>query len=349
MFLFLNLASAVGPEPSEEYLIFNSASIKGGGCYRIPSLVTAKNGTVIAFIDLRPGSCGDLNYNNKIKIAARHSYDDGVTWSDERMVADYGDNLSSSDSSSILNTQTGEIVVLYNFWNYNTEKGIYKQHVKISSDNGETWGEPIDITDQIAPPDSQNHFKFITSGKGAQAKTGYLYQALVDVSAGNSVYLIESKNGGRNWTRIDVRCQVADETTLIPLENGNILLNARTFDHHRRFFEIDPVNQKLVKQEDRPDLVDPNCDAGFMKYYYGKSNIVFFSNANNAGGRSNMTIKYSLDDAKTFSSGKVVQPGGGGYSSITVNRKYEVVMLYENPGKNGIIVRNLSMNWVLNQ
>ena len=40
--------------------IFNTSMRPGVACFRIPSIVTAKNGDLIASIDERVPSCGDL-------------------------------------------------------------------------------------------------------------------------------------------------------------------------------------------------------------------------------------------------------------------------------------------------
>ncbi|EAY12120.1 BNR/Asp-box repeat family protein [Trichomonas vaginalis G3] len=270
-----------------------------------------------------------------------------MTWSDKKFIAAYESGKSCSDSSTILNTQTGEIVLFYNFMDYSAY-GIYRQHVRFSSDDGETWSDPIDITDQIAPPNSEKAFKFITSGKATQARNGNLYQTLVDVSIGK-VYLIESKNGGRNWTRIDIGVSPADETTVAALDTGNVLLNARTNQGCRYLFEIDPVNKVLVRSEKRTDLPDPTCDASFMRYDYGKSSILFFANCHSNWGRKNMSIKYSLDNGRTFTGGKTVYPNNGGYSAITVAPNTDIVYHYEYPDGNGLAVQVLPMDWGMDQ
>ncbi|EAX89185.1 hypothetical protein TVAG_195610 [Trichomonas vaginalis G3] len=86
-----------------------------------------------------------------------------------------------------------------------------------------------------------------------------------------------------------------------------------------------------------------------MNYFYGKSNILFFSNAASSSGRINMTIRYSLDEGHTFSKGKVVYPKNGGYSSHAITKYFELAMFYEYPDKNGLAVEILRMNWVMDQ
>ena len=42
--------------------IFNTNMQKGVSCYRIPAIVTAPNGDLVAAIDERVPSCGDLKW-----------------------------------------------------------------------------------------------------------------------------------------------------------------------------------------------------------------------------------------------------------------------------------------------
>ena len=90
MFSFLvSSALSLKREPTQPFVIWPSKEVEGGGCYRIPSAVTTAKGTVITLADYRPNNCGDLNGNNNIKIVAKYSYDNGMTWSDKKFIAAY--------------------------------------------------------------------------------------------------------------------------------------------------------------------------------------------------------------------------------------------------------------------
>ena len=61
---------------------FNSSVVFSGGlsnisCFRIPSVVQAADGTLVAFAEARRGSCGD---GDSHEIASRVSTDGGITW-----------------------------------------------------------------------------------------------------------------------------------------------------------------------------------------------------------------------------------------------------------------------------
>ena len=86
--------------------IFNKSMRKGVSCFRIPAIVTAPNGDLIAAIDERVPSCGDLKWSKDINIVIRRSRDNGQTWSDIETVADFPYGKSASDPSMIVDKIT---------------------------------------------------------------------------------------------------------------------------------------------------------------------------------------------------------------------------------------------------
>lgn len=59
--------------------LFSAGMTEGVSCYRIPALITAPNGDLIAAIDERVPSCGDLKWSEDINIVVRRSTDNGDT------------------------------------------------------------------------------------------------------------------------------------------------------------------------------------------------------------------------------------------------------------------------------
>ena len=87
-------------------------------CYRIPAITTAPDGSLIAAIDERMPSCGDLKWSRDINIVIRRSDDGGRTWSPVRKVADFPDGQSASDPSLITDTVSGTVFLFYNFMDH---------------------------------------------------------------------------------------------------------------------------------------------------------------------------------------------------------------------------------------
>lgn len=99
---------------SVEQDLFTTAQRPGVACFRIPALVTAANGDLIAAIDERVPACNDLGDNPNINIVIRRSQDNGNTWSAIETVADYPPGQSASDPSMIVDAITREIFLFYN-------------------------------------------------------------------------------------------------------------------------------------------------------------------------------------------------------------------------------------------
>lgn len=78
--------------------------------YRIPSLFTTKEGTVLASIDARILHGGDSP--NNIDTAIRRSEDAGKTWEEAKIILDYPDKSSAIDTSMIQDEETGRIFLL---------------------------------------------------------------------------------------------------------------------------------------------------------------------------------------------------------------------------------------------
>ena len=125
--------------------LFNTAMRDGVACYRIPALITAPNGDLVAVMDERVASCADLNGNKDINLVGRRSGDNGMTWSAMETLVDHPFGKSASDPSLIADPETGELILFYNFMDLENEPDIYYLHVIKSRDNGASWSEPEDI------------------------------------------------------------------------------------------------------------------------------------------------------------------------------------------------------------
>ncbi|MBV7440949.1 glycoside hydrolase [Weeksellaceae bacterium TAE3-ERU29] len=345
LFLLLGIFSFGQVTKPMPMILFSKSDSLNGGCYRIPSLITAQDGTLIAAVDQRFNSCGDLKYNDDINIVVRRSFDNGKTWTNVETVVDLPKGESASDASMVLNKLTGEIILFYNYMDLVNAKDIYRQFYVISDDNGETWGKPYEITSQIAPENSYKDFKFITSGRAVQAKNGIIYQTLVDLQKG--VYIFDSKNNGISWSLFAGPVKPADETNIVALENGNILLNSRVRNlGYRKVYEFSPQG-KLIRDKVVKDLPDPACNASMLNYKVGEQNVLFFSNANSQKARKNMTIKYSLDNGRKWSNGKILNPEFAAYSSLTQLENNDLGILYEINNYDEIVFSLIPINWAL--
>lgn len=328
--------------------LFNKSMVDSVSCFRIPSIVTAPNGNLIAAIDERVPSCGDLKWSKDINIVLRRSTDNGKTWSAIETVVDFPFGQSASDPSMIVDQQTNEIFLFYNYMDLDTEKDVYYLHVVKSSDNGKTWSKPRDITSQIAKPEWHKDFKFITSGRGIQTKSGKLLHTLVNLNSG--LYIFGSNDHGKTWYFIDTPIKPADESKIIELADGSWMINARVNKGGMRYVHTSKDEGKTWSSKPEPLLIDPGCNAEIIRYTakadgYDKNRILF-SNAKMEKNRMNMTIRISYDEGKTWSIGKTIYGGGSAYSSLTILENSDIGIFFEKDDYTQNTFVSFSLKWL---
>lgn len=329
--------------------LFSGTGTEESPCFRIPSLVTAPNGDLIAAIDNRHGSCGDLKWNNNIDIVIRRSQDNGLSWEFMETIVDFPIGQSASDPSMIVDQITGEIFLFYNFMDLENEKDIYYLHVVKSADYGRTWSKPLDITNQITSADWHNNFKFITSGRGIQTKSGILLHTLVNLQSG--LHVFGSHDHGQTWFYEPISISPADESKIIELANGNWLINSRVNNGSgMRYMHLSSDLGKSWQSWSEPALTDPGCNASIIRYTSIADgfdrNRLLFANANDAKNRKNLTVKISYDEGKTWSEGKTIYAGSAAYSSLTLLENGDIGLFFEKDDYQENAFVSFSLNWL---
>ncbi len=328
--------------------LFNKTMNPEVSCYRIPALITAANGNVIAAIDERIPSCNDLRGSNDINIVIRRSTDNGKTWMAIESVIDFPLGESASDPSLILDEVTGALFMFYNYMNLDTEKDVYYLHVVKSTDNGKTWGTPVDITSQITKPEWKKDFKFITSGRGIQTKSGKLLHCMANLNSGMHVF--GSDDHGKTWFLIPTPISPADESKIIELEDSSWMINSRANNKGLRFVHRSTDEGKTWQTTADSTLIDPGCNASIIRYTAikdgYKKNRLLFSNAKTVKGRTNMTVRLSYDEGKTWTAGKTIYKGPAAYSSLTVLANGDIGLFFEKDEYTKNVFTSFSLDWL---
>lgn len=371
LLLFLMCISASwtwASDAPERTVLFNMGDYDSQ-YWRIPALVTAADNSLVAVVDKRGSSLGDLP--NTISIMSRRSTDNGKNWSEPVVVAQGGNGKTYGDPAVVLDKKTGNLICMFvgdqGLWNatpYNRQ-GIY---VSKSTDNGVSWSEPVAITDQVYANHSSWYAGFAGSGHGLCLKDGRLMFVLaIRATSATGVplhnYAIYSDDGGDNWTlSTNAATTAGDEAKVVELEDGDILMSIRNPSKGNRIFcKSTDRGQTWGKAYFETELKDPACNGDIIRYSYstdegseGKSRLLH-SLPESTTTRENVTIYLSEDDGETWPIKKRLVDGYSAYSSLTVLSDGTIGALVEEgkwdsnlPGEDGfqLVFYRFTMDWL---
>lgn len=307
----------------------------GSEFYRIPAIVFAPdNKTLVTATDKRWSSILDLP--RKIDVVIKISKDNGLTWTPSLTITGgKNDPIGYGDPALIVDRQANSIFCLFtgNKGTFDSSKDDrQKNYYCVSYDNGETWSDPVDITDMIYgtgcrdPVRSQYYSSFLTSGAGIQTRSGRLMLVGVirETSGGAlATHVVYSDDHGKTWSMSNSRsCSNGDESKVVQLNNGSILMNIRT-KPNRRFAISNDEGMTWSSLYAQPELFDPACNGEIIRYTstldgYDKNRLIH-TNLNHTSDRKNLVIKLSYDEGNTWPVVKVIEPSWAIYSACTTS------------------------------
>lgn len=345
-------------------VFFNSTD--GYNSYRIPAIVMAPDSTLLAFVEGRVNSSEDFG---NVKILVKKSRDNGKTWGASLLVAQNGnlqaDNSTPVDDYTDPAYPNGRIFLFYCTGN-NTQAnvsnliGVREVWYVTSIDNGQTWSSPINITLQVHHPYQPNFNPAYTDTLkwGAYATgPGHALQMTKGIHAGRIVVPINhgiyqkgnyattfyTDDHGKTFHLAPDIPVLSDETTAAELPNGGVLLNSRNqyLPQHLRILSYDSTgnlnsNTHWVSSFNSY-LIEPICEASMINYKNANElDVLLFSNPANSNSRTNLSVKQSLDNGKSWSNGFIIDYGASAYSDLVILPGQRIGVLYEENTNNTI-------------
>jgi sialidase-1 len=334
------------PQPLGQSEVVWSAGDDGVHTYRIPALLVAANGDLLAFAEARQGSGGD---SGDIDLVMKRSVDGGRSWSPSVLVWDDGPN-TCGNPCPVVDARSGEILLLAtrNLGQDHeseiiaqTSAGPRTVWLLRSSDHGQSWSAPEDISATTKLP----NWTWYATGPGAGiqvqrgAHAGRLVIPCDHIEAENKRYyshVIFSDDGGASWQLggSSPRDQV-NECELAELEDGRLLLNMRNYDRTegtRQQAWSSDGGSSWQDQRHVAELIEPICQASLRRYSWAKSGqagMLLFSNPASREGRTRMSLRASFDDGATWPGQALLDAGPAAYSCLQVLADGSVVCLYE--------------------
>ena len=344
--------SSVGPRPEPQNpdptglnYIFKERS-DGYNCYRIPAIIKAKDGSLLAFAEARKANCKD---EGDIDLVLKRSADGGKTWGAMQMVWDDAGNTCGNPAPVVdQNTGTIHLLMTWNLGedhigeiNNETSKDTRRVFVTTSTDNGQTWAAAKEITPAVKRPG----WGWYATGPchGLQISKGPYRGRLVipcdyiETGPNRKGYshVIYSDDAGATWQIGGISPVEAggNESTVAELSDGKLMLNMRNSSTARKVVTSADGGKTWLNLRSDYSLVEPVCQGSLVSHQVNNQHTLFFSNPASSS-RNNMTIKMSVNDGQSWVKSYGVHSGPAAYSDLVMVADDQVAIFYEAGEKN---------------
>jgi len=246
--------------------------------------------------------------------------------------------------------------------------GVQTNHLIVSSDDGLTWSDPIDITDTSKRP-APVYASFFGPGPGLVLSIGKYAGRIVVPSCDflgtdeNRVfrsYSTYSNDGGTTWSIGEFATNPegfsANETQIVELADGRLMMNVRSVGNRYLAYSSDG-GETWSDLKAQADLPDSGAMGSVIRYDLdGKTNVLLHSGATVRIDRRRYrgAIYASYDSGESWPIHRVYHPGSYDYSSISLLPDGDVGVLGEFDfgvrGRfNDIRFVRIDVEWLLNE
>ena len=359
IFLLLAFSCAKIFAQSNAISVFVSGK-DGYKSFRIPAIVKAKNGELLAFCEGRVNGSGDFG---NIKIVLKRSQDNGKTWSALQIVAS-NDSLQAGNPAPVVDLTDqrfpqGRIFLFYNTGNgHEMEMRKGKGHrdvwYKTSIDNGKTWSKPTDITlqvNRINQPDVNPAWNFKEDWRTYANTPGHALQ-FIDGKYKGRIYVAANHSSGDPKPELrdyqahgyysddhgatfhlseTVPFEGSNESTAAQLIHNSLMMNSRNQTGKYRVVSLSKNGGETwdTTYVDY-NLPDPICEGSLLNIGTKEDkSILAFCNNDYQKERDSLTLRISFDAGKTWKKKVLIDPKNTGYSDIVKLSKNTIGVLYE--------------------
>ncbi|WP_373155260.1 sialidase family protein [Bacteroides cellulosilyticus] len=315
-----------------KYTVF-SAGDDNVNSYRIPSLLTAKDGSLLVFCEARRESWRD---KSRTDIVMKRSTDNGKTWSG-MLDLTQGTSGAYMDPTPILDSSTGRIFLFTSFWPADDHSGAKNRAILLTSDdNGRTWSAPMDVTTTLIP--EGRRINGFGPGAGLQM-TGEKYKgrlilpARISDETGKGIHdvALYSDDHGKTWN-VGGNGDNGDEFQIAESPDGVLVYNARVPGARMVSYSMDGGDtwSKAVKEPALPG-VSKGCQASVL----GKGKTLYFSGIQGIpetpeyDERAKLALYKSTDGGKKWDNGLLLYDKASGYSCMSFLPDGSMAIIFE--------------------
>lgn len=332
-----------------------TSGTEGYHTFRIPAVVRAASGEVLAFAEGRVESAGDTG---AIHVVLRRSRDGGCTWGPLSVVSDNGDATAGNPAPVVL--PGGDIVLLTTRNGRVTEREIMtgavspedsrRVFVQRSADHGRTWTPEREITPVAKRPD----WRWYATGPGHAIVLRHgPHRGRIVVPANHSSappagstdvgteakyyggHSLLSDDGGRTW-RIGFSEDRADtdvasnETTVAELPDGRLYFNSRNqgaLAGRVDAISTDGGSTLAAPYRPQPTLSGPRVQGSVLQT--ARPDLLLYSGPSQPTARRSMAVRTSSDQGRTWRLAHLLSDAPAAYSDLVQLGGSTVGLLYE--------------------
>ena len=333
--------------------VFTSGA-EGYHTFRIPALVTAPDGTLLAFVEGRKENRHDPGEGQgDIDLVYKSSTDQGKTWSSLKILDDPGVKWAASNPTPLVDKTNRRVWIVFNRWEPGfgtrlsqpgtTNSQTWARH---SDDNGKTWSSPIDITTSARDFDDWGSM-FPGPGGAIQTRSGRLLvpaamildtsKIWVSLGEGDKLvttmrsYALYSDDHGNTWQRGDLLHAFTDECQFVELADGAVMIDARQNYGDHRWVGISQDGGEEWSRPRAGQFLTPVATSieRFTLKSAGDDRDRILWTGPKGPGRQTLVVRVSYDEGQTFRHEKVIYGGFTAYSDISILKDKTVGVLWE--------------------
>lgn len=336
----------------------------GSKNYRIPAIITAKDGSLVVATDKRKNNDRDLPED--IDIIINHSTDGGRTWSEPYILAEgKGRGQGFGDCALVRTNDEGGLLAAF-VGGMGLFQGTPEQHnrsyIARSYDNGVTWTEPQDVTDLFfgadCPMKERQSWRgsFFASGNGLLTSSGrimFVIAVLEDESWSLSNYAVYSDDNGMTWQLSGRASRHGDEAKMVELADGRLLMSIR--HEGERWYNISDDCGETWQPETSAwsDLVATACDGDIIRYSSvneGDEKNILLHSLPGPERREKVTVYVSYDEGQTWPVSKCIVPYEAAYSSLCILPDHSIGLYVEESDGDtlgySMVFYNFGLEWL---
>lgn len=343
-------SGTIGTATVKQYTVFTAGA--GNEVFRIPSVVTAKDNSIIVFAEDRHNSWRDKSYTD---VVCKRSTNGGESWS---AAINITGTLNSGeyafmDPTPVVDTENGKIFIFFTRWNkLNADPKNNRAFMSVSTDNGISWSTPTDMTDEIIAPDmfssgfGPGHGIMISEGDHKGRLVVITRQSNGSKSAGYAIY---SDDHGNTW-KYGVATSAA-ESQIAEIGKGHLYMNLRSGSNRTFATSTDGGYSWTTPNADNTlPIVEGGCEASVlgvgndMLFYCGPESGPAISGRDNRYG---LKLFRSAVGGAAWTRKQVLFEMASGYSDMTLLGDGKLAVIFEaGPEKGFIKAANREPGWM---